>query len=227
MAFGASTFTDLGGAVSDLFAASADSSKAAGLRIKAQGDALEGQNYDLAAVLAKQNEQFTEQSTAIKQTELDRQITQTIGGQQADVAGAGFSASGSALDIMRDSASQGALTKAVAVQQGLITEAGYNEQATSYQNLSKAAAFAVQGDNLAADAADKAAQGADITAAFKGVAAVASIFTGGTSSIISGLFTGGSDGFTPQTPNDSSNPLVINRYGQPGPVSNNPLGGLY
>jgi hypothetical protein len=174
-AFGTSTFSNLGGAVSDLFASSADSSKAAGLRIKAQGDALEGQNYDLAAALAKRNEQFTEQSTAIKQTQLDRQLTQTIGGQEADVAGAGFAASGSALDIMRDSASQGALTKAVASQQGLITEAGYTEQATSYQNLSKAAQFAVQGDNLAADAADKAAKGAEITAGFKAIAGVASI----------------------------------------------------
>lgn len=162
------------GAVSDLFAADADRSKAKGLRIKAQGDELEGQNYDLAAALSKQNEQFTEVSTAIKQSQIDRSNYQAIGGQQADVAGAGFAASGSALDLMRDSASQGALTKAVAGQQGLITEAGYTEQAQSYQNLSKAAAFAVQQDNLAADAADHAAEGADITAGIKGAGSVIS-----------------------------------------------------
>lgn len=185
MALGSSTFSDIGGAVSDLFGASADSSKAQGLRIKAQGDALEGQNYDMAATLAQQNEAFTEQSTAIKETQNQRQINSTIGGQKADVASAGFGSGGSGMYLMMDSAAQGRLTQSVAEQQGHITEAGYNEQAQSYQNMSKAAQFAVEGDNLAADAADKAAQGSTITGILKGVAAVASIglapFTGGAS----------------------------------------------
>ena len=162
MAFGSATFTDIAGSVSDLFSADAD-------RSKATGDRIEGQNYDLASTLATQNEQFTETSTNIKQAQLDRNIYQTIGGEQADVAGAGFANSGSALDLMRDSASQGALTKAVAGQQGLITEAGYQEQATSYTNMAQAA-------NVAADAEDKAAEGADITAGIKGVAAIATLF---------------------------------------------------
>jgi hypothetical protein len=177
MAFGQATFSDASGAVSDLFAADADRSKASGLRLKAQGDVLEGKNYDLASDLALQNEKFTETSTQIKQAQLDRSIYQTIGGQQADVAGGGFAASGSALDLLRDSASQGALTKAVAGQQGLITEAGYTEQATSYQNMSKAAALAAQADTEAANAADRAAVGADITGAIKGIASVATLFT--------------------------------------------------
>jgi hypothetical protein len=163
MAFGSSTVTDFGGAVSDLFAAS-------GHRAKAQGDLAEAQNYDLASSLATQNEKFTETSTAIKQQQLDRSIYQTIGGQQADVAGAGFAASGSALDLLRDSAQQGALTHAVAGQQGLIQEAGYTEQAQSYQNMSAAA-------HMAADAENKAATGADITAGIKGAAAIATLFT--------------------------------------------------
>jgi hypothetical protein len=165
MAFGPGTINDIGGAVSDLFAASADRSKAAGDRIVAQ-------DYDLASSLATQNEKFTETSTAIKQAQNDRQIYGAMGGITADTAGAGFAASGSSLDILRDSASQGALTKAVAGQQGLITEAGYTEQATSYTNMAAAA-------NMAANAEDKAAEGADIGAVFKGVAAVASLFTGG------------------------------------------------
>ena len=70
MAFGANTFADLGGAVSDLFSSSAT---AAGLRLKAQGDFVEARNYDLASGLAKQNEQFTEQSTSVKQMMADRQ----------------------------------------------------------------------------------------------------------------------------------------------------------
>ncbi len=47
------------------------------------------------------------------------------------MAGAGLGESGSALDILRDSASQGALTKATLGQQGLINEAGYQEQQQS------------------------------------------------------------------------------------------------
>lgn len=195
MAFGAGTISSIGGAVNDLFAADADRSKASGLRLKAQGDALEGENYDLASDLALKNEEFAKTSTEIKQAQLDRSIYQTTGGIKADVAGAGFAESGSSLDILRDSASQGALTKAVAGQQGLIQEAGYDEQAQSYQNLSKAAALAQQGDLDAADAADKAAEGAGWSAAIKGVAAVASIVaapaTGGASLAIGGLFMGG------------------------------------
>jgi hypothetical protein len=190
MAFGASTISDVGGAVSDLFAASADQSKAAGLRLKAQGDQLEGENYGLASTLAEQNEQFTVQSTAIKQAQIQRQVGMTIGGQAADVAGGGFAASGSSLDLMRDSASQGAITKAVAGNQGLITEAGYTEQAQSYQNLQAASGIAVQEDNLAANAADSAASGATLTGILKGVAGVASLFTGGATGAIGDIIPG-------------------------------------
>jgi hypothetical protein len=57
---------------------------------------------------------------------------------------------------------------------------------------------------------------------------VGSLITGGISGLaglatLGNLFSGG-DGFTPQAPTDPSNPLVINQYGQPGPV--NPNGGL-
>jgi len=159
--FGNTAFSDLSGAVGDLFASE-------GHKAKAEGDRLEASNYDLASSLALQNEKFTETSTTIKQAQLDRQIYQTIGGQQADVAGAGFAASGSALDVMRDSASQGALTKAVAGQQGLITEAGYKEQAQSYTTMANAA-------RLAANAEDEAATGSLITGGIKGVAAAVNI----------------------------------------------------
>jgi hypothetical protein len=219
MAFGSSTFTDISGAVGDLFSASGD-------RAKAQGDFIEAQDYTLASDLATQNEQFAATSTAIKQAQQDRQLYMFMGGERADTAGAGFAASGSSLDLLRSSASQGALTKAVLGQQGLIQEAGYQEQAESYQNMSEAA-------TIAGNAENNAANGADVSAIFKGLGAVASLFTGGASNILGGLLGGGSsDGFSPQTP-DPGNPLVINRYGQPGPAwssSTNPatpLGAIY
>jgi hypothetical protein len=162
MAFGNSTFTDAAGAVSDLFAAE-------GHRYKAKGDLFEAENYDRASELATQNEKFTETSTAIKQSQLDRENFKMLGGQQADIAGAGFAMSGSGIDLLRESAQQGALQKAVGAEQGLITEAGYKEQAESYTTMSKAA-------HMAADAENQAAFGADITGGIKAAASIATLF---------------------------------------------------
>lgn len=222
---GPSTVSDLGGAASDLFASLGASAKgklqadglrlqAAGTRItagstrltaeslrtKAKGDLAEADNYDLASGLARQNEAYTEQSTRLQQYQLNRQVTQAIGGQQASVAGAGFASSGSALDIMRDSASQGALAHGTLAQQGVITEAGFEEQAKSFDTMSAAGRataaseygiadktdviagqqdqIAVGQDQLAVDTqkvADQSATGSFISAALKGVAAVASL----------------------------------------------------
>lgn len=163
MAFGQGTISGIGGAVESLFAADS-------YRLKAQGKRLEAQNYDEASDFSTQNAAFTKMSTDIKESQMDRQISQTIGGQVADVAGAGFAASGSALDIMRDSASQGALSLAVTGFQGMIQEEGYKVQAQSYERMADAS-------RLAADADDKAATGAMWSAGFKAAGAVASIFT--------------------------------------------------
>lgn len=162
MAVSNSTFSDLGGAVSDLFAAQ-------GYQYKAEGAEFEKENYDLAAGLADQNAQYTQTATAIKLAQQNRAQFGAIGQTKADVAGAGFSESGSALDILRDSASQGAMQHAALNEQGLITQAGYEEQAKSYENMSAAAQVAI-------DAANEASTGADITAGIKGIAAVATLF---------------------------------------------------
>lgn len=161
MAFGNDTFSAAGGAANDLFAAE-------GFKYKAKGNRLEMQNYNQAALLADQNAQFTQMSTAIKETQQQRDIDKALGGTRADVAGAGFAASGSALDILRDSAAQGALTKAVISQQGLITEAGYHQQAASYRTMADAA-------NMAAHADEQAATGAYVSAGIKGITALATL----------------------------------------------------
>lgn len=170
MAFGTGTINSIGGAVSDIFQgeATADS-----LNLKAQGDLSEAQNYDLASALATQNSQFTEQSTAVKETQQQRQIYMGMGSTQADVAGSGFQMGGSALDLMRSGAAQGALTQQVIGQQGLITEAGYNEQAQAYTNMSAAARYAASTEQSMASDAESNSY---ITAGIKGVSAVASLF---------------------------------------------------
>lgn len=235
MALSNSTFSNLGGAVSDLFAGLGASAKgklqadglrltAAGTRIsaqstrlsaeslrtKARGDIAEADNYDLAAGLAQKNQEYTATSTRIQQAQLDRSVTQTLGGQRASVAAAGFANSGSALDLMRDSASQGALARGVLGQQGAITEAGFAEQAKSFQTMSAAGrataasefgiadktdaiagqqdAIAAGQDRLAVDTqhvADQQATADFFSSAIKGAATVASLFaapmTGGAS----------------------------------------------
>lgn len=195
MALGQTGFSNAAGAVNDLFAGVGDflqgnlkgkglNLQASGIRIKAQGDLAEATEYDLAGGLAKQNIAFTQQSQAVKQMQLNRQIESSLGGTSADVAGAGLAASGSALSILRDSASQGALTKQVLGQQGLITEAGFQEQADSYKVMSDAArsaaaqefSIADQTDQLANDtksAANVAGIGSFASSAIKGFASIA------------------------------------------------------
>jgi hypothetical protein len=147
MAFGSSTVSDIGGGVSDLFQASADKSKAT-------YDLMEGQEYTLASQLATQNAQFTQDSTAIKETQINREESKAIGTTTANQAGAGFAMSGSGLDILRETASSGSIAKAAANQQGLIQEAGYNEQAASYTLMATAADSAAQEERNAAKGAD-------------------------------------------------------------------------
>lgn len=142
MALGSNTFGDLGAGVSDIFAGFGDLSKA-------QGDILEGEAYGEAATLAKQNAAYTATSTAIQQAQANRELLLSQGRTTSEVAGAGFAASGSALDILRSSAAQGSLQKAAISQQGLITEAGYKEQASSYQLMQQAANVAASAEKTA------------------------------------------------------------------------------
>jgi len=148
---------NISGAVSDLFLAESD-------RSKASFDLTEGQEYGLASDLALQNKQFTEMSTSIKEAQISRDVSKSLGLTQAQEAGAGFATSGSGLDILRESTSQGALTKAVASENGLVQEAGYQERADSYKLMQAAA-------TQAADAETNAAKGADINAIIKLAAA--------------------------------------------------------
>lgn len=130
-------------AVSDVFGG-------IGLLYKAKGSKLEAQAYEKAAALARLNEQFTKTSTDIKEAQQQRDSYKQIGGQEADIAASGFAASGSALDILRESASQASLTKAVISQQGLIEEAGYREQAESYDLMAQASREAAKADKWGA-----------------------------------------------------------------------------
>ena len=149
-----STFSNIGGAVQDIFGgianAHADMSKA-------QGAAAEAKNYGLAHDLALKNEKYTEESTAIQLLQQQRTNAQAYGGAQADIAGAGLRSDvGSAFDILRENASQGNLAVQTLQKQGIIAEEGYTEQAKSYNILQKAALQQQQADIRAAHEAKSA-----------------------------------------------------------------------
>ncbi len=147
--------------VSDIFAGF-------GAQSKAQGDLIEQQNYQLAAKYAQQEALFSEMSGRIQQMQETREISKSLGATVADVAGAGFATSGSAIDLLRESASQGALVKQVSEYQSNITTAGYKEQAQSYSNMAAAAGIAASADS-------KAATGDFMAAGIQGAVAAAKV----------------------------------------------------
>lgn len=149
-----------GGAVGDLFAAQ-------GYRSKAEGNRQEAAHYRHAGDLADQNARFSSESTAIQAFQTERQLYQGLGGIEAAVGGSGMADSGSALDILRSSAQQGALQEAVLKRQGLITEQGYKEQAKSYRDMAGSA------DRAARDA-EHAADSSVLTGVLKGAGALLS-----------------------------------------------------
>lgn len=125
MADYAGGFRDLGGAVTSLFGS--------------RGASAAATSYDEAQRIANENADLEESSTRVKALLLQRQITKSLGTTQAQVGGAGFASSGSALDIMRDSASRGAMTKALNEEQGAITANSYREQANQFGGMATAA----------------------------------------------------------------------------------------
>ena len=114
--------------------------------------------YGTAANLAKLNATYTAQSTAIQVAQADRSLYMNIGTAKAAAAGSGGTGGGSAADILRSSTEQSALNRGVLQQQGLITEAGFTEQATSYGYMQKAANVAAQAEDVAATGEQATAQ---------------------------------------------------------------------
>lgn len=146
--FGAAS-SDIGGAVSDLFSAFG-AKKAASA-------------YGTAASIAFSNEALTRRSTAITLQQKDIETYKVLGAENADVAGAGFTAGGSAGDLMRASAQQASLSKQLIQNQGEITAQGYEEQAQAYKGQQQAA--------------DAQATGSGIGGILKGVAGIAALFS--------------------------------------------------
>jgi hypothetical protein len=78
-----------------------------------------------------------------------RETTMAMGRTASEVAGAGFAASGSALDVMRSNAQQGALAQAVTSENGMIQTQGYEQQQQSFETMATIAGNAAKQANLA------------------------------------------------------------------------------
>jgi hypothetical protein len=115
---GGSAPTNWSGAVSDLFSGF---SQAAGSFASAEASATAAKQYFLAADVSKEQTALSERMAAI-------QLAQTQGAVQAGTAGAGFQMGGSAADIMRENAAQGALTKGAIDIQGNLQTSSYTAQ---------------------------------------------------------------------------------------------------
>lgn len=161
MALGNDTFSAISGSVNDLF------SGLAGLE-RAAGSAAEAQAYGIAATISREQAEFTKESTAVKTFMADRQIYKAIGREETQIAGAGFEKSGTALDLLRESAQQGSLETQLLQRQGLITQESYEQQAKSYDFMKSAAEHA-------ADAGVLGSIGSFVNSAVKGAFVVASL----------------------------------------------------
>jgi len=107
---------DLIGGVTDFFSGSAE---AAGAKS--------------AAGYYTQAAQITQQATALKAIQQQRQFYQVQGAAQAQIGASGLASSGSAADILRANAQQGSMAKAMVEQQGRIQEQAYLGQAGEAQ----------------------------------------------------------------------------------------------
>jgi hypothetical protein len=137
----------VGGAVSSLFA---------GIGMEAEA----GQ-YNIAAHTAETNVDLARESETIQQYQAQRKTNAVIGAQEAAIGASGFSESGSALDLLRDSVTQGHLTQSMIGVQGEVNAASYQQQAQSAKAEAAAAGTAATGDFIGS--------------ALKGVGAIGSI----------------------------------------------------
>lgn len=130
------TGSSLGGAVSSIFGAIAAGKEEDLYRGKAEEAITE--------------RDVTEDSERLQQYAASRKIAETLGAQQAATAAAGFQESGSALDLLRESTTQGALTHATLQMQAGIKEAGYTAENKAAENEASAAGVAGLSDTFGA-----------------------------------------------------------------------------
>ena len=108
--------------------------------------------YETVAGISEEAARLTLEAGKIEQFQEERAMMRSLGKTRADVAGAGFAASGSALDLLESSVRQGYLQQQITGTQTAITSAAYLEQAAA-SRAQKGAAEAQRDAALAYGAA--------------------------------------------------------------------------
>lgn len=125
------------GLVSALYGEDATAIQAAGqqaaLTTEAAGTTAEAGEYGQAAAGATNNAQIATLSGQLQQYQNTRTLMNTLGTQAADVSGAGFQNSGTALNLARSSLQQGVLQNQVIGMNAELESGGYLEQASASQ----------------------------------------------------------------------------------------------
>ena len=142
---------DIGGAVGDLFSA--------------VGDQAEANSYGEAATYAAQYAKIAASTGQIQQAQTRRQVYSSESATQAVSAGNGLRMSGSAANVLRSSAQQGAL------QVGLV---GEQTQVNVNADLQQENAYA--GEQQAAENAKSGAEAGGLLSAVSGIASIAGMF---------------------------------------------------
>lgn len=117
MALSTDTFNDFGGAVQDIFGAVGSEAAASA--------------YSKAAKINQSNAVIAESSARLNAQLTERNTVQTLGTTAASTAATGFELSGSAGDIMRYQAQQGALAKSLIQSQGELQAQSFAAQAAA------------------------------------------------------------------------------------------------
>lgn len=133
--------------------------------ITATGDRLEANSYLKASQVSDSNGRISRASTGIQQYQQDIAAEKGLGGQQADIAGAGFGGGASAMYLARSSASQAALAHGLIGLQGEITAGGFEQQSLASQAQMYAASTAADKADVLGGAATEAAGVATANAA--------------------------------------------------------------
>jgi hypothetical protein len=148
------------------------SSSSAGYAATAAGDRAEAQGLEEAAQSEELNKTLAGASGQIQDAMAARTIYKSTSGIEAAAAGAGFNGGGSAGDILRESAQQGALTRQMLGVQTEVNENTYQMQANTYT----AEAQQAEDNADAADAAASAAETGGVLGAIGGVLGAAAKF---------------------------------------------------
>lgn len=124
MALSTDTFNDFGGAVQDIFGAVGSEAAASA--------------YTTASKINQSNAVISESSARLNAQLTERNTLQTLGTSAASTVATGFELSGSAGDIMRYQAQQGALAKSLIQGQGELQAQSFAAQAAAERGQASA-----------------------------------------------------------------------------------------